>query len=453
MHFKESELIEFKKTSSELKEAVFAIAAMLNKHGKGKVYFGIKNDGSVIGQDIGENTIRKISQTIADNIEPKVFPKITRQKIDGKTCITVEFSGSMMPYFAYGRAYMRVGDENKQLTAPELEKLILKKHKESFAWEKQYSNRKISEIDSNVLKDYVNRANTAGRINFKFDSTGNVLRKLGLLRGNKLLKAAEILFCDRNLVEIQAAVFAGTDKITFLDIKKFEGNIFKLLKDSERYISERINWRVQFGKLERKEIPEVPLEAIREVLVNSLCHRDYENPKGNEIAVFKDRIEIYNPGDFPEGYTPEDFIKGKERSILRNPLIAEAIYKSKDIEKWGSGLRRIYGECKAARVPMEFVVLKSGFLVIFRRKLAWAERKDEGLNEGLNEGLKSLLVAIKDNAGIKAKNLSSVLDNRPLKTIERQIKILINKKLVERRGSRKTGGYYYVKRSPTKEEL
>ena len=446
MQFKESETVEFKKSTSELKEAVFAIAAMLNKHEKGKVYFGIKNNGSVVGQDIGENTIRKISQTIADNIEPKVFPKVACQKINGKACITVEFSGSARPYFAYGRAYMRIGDENKQLAIRELEKLILKKHKESSGWEKQYSNRKVSEIDSNVLRDYVSRANTAGRINFKFDNMKNVLRKLGLLSGNKLLKAAEILFCNRNLVEVQAAVFAGTDKVTFLDIKKFEGNIFKLLRDSENYISERINWRVQFGKIERKEIPEVPLKAIREALVNSLCHRDYENPKGNEIAVFKDRIEIYNPGDFPEGYTPEDFIKGKERSILRNPLIAEAIYKSKDVEKWGSGLRRIYNECKVARVPMELVVLKSGFLVIFRRKTEWAKREDEGLSEGLNEGLKSLLVAIKDNTGIKAKNLSSTLNNRPLKTIERQIKILINKKLVERRGSRKTGGYYYIER-------
>jgi ATP-dependent DNA helicase RecG len=115
--------------------------------------------------------------------------------------------------------------------------------------------------------------------------------------------------------------------------------------------------------------------------------------------------------------------------------------ESELIEKWGSGLRRIYDECKGAKVPMEFVVLKSGFLVIFRRKPEWAERKDEGLN--------SLLVAIKDNAGIKAKNLSSVLDNRPLKTIERQIKILINKKLIERKGSRKTGGYYCIKKPPT----
>ncbi|MDP2921211.1 MAG: ATP-binding protein [Candidatus Omnitrophota bacterium] len=74
MKYKESEILELKKSTAELREAVIAIAAMLNKHGKGRVYFGIKNDGSIIGQDIGENTIREVSQIITDNIEPRIFP-------------------------------------------------------------------------------------------------------------------------------------------------------------------------------------------------------------------------------------------------------------------------------------------------------------------------------------------------------------------------------------------
>ena len=367
MKYKESETVEFKKSTAELKEAVIAIAAILNKHGKGKIYFGIKNDGSVIGQDIGENTVREISQMITDNIEPKIFPKITVQKIKGRECMAVMFSGSAMPYFAYGRAYMRVGDENKQLTSREMERIFLNKQREASHWETQRSDKKISDVNVKVLKSYIHKANEAGRIDFKFDNARNVLRKLGLLHGTKLLRAGEVLFSNRNSLEVQAAVFAGIDKLTFLDINKFESNIFELLDKSEKYITQRINWRVQFGRMERKEIPEVPVKAIREALVNSLCHRDYTNPKGNEVAIFKDRIEIYNPGDFPEGYTPEDFIKGKERSMPRNPLIAETLYKSKEIEKWGSGLKRIYDECKANKVRVEFEVLKSGFLVTFYR--------------------------------------------------------------------------------------
>ena len=442
MKYKESETVELKKSTSELKEAVIAVTAILNKHGQGRVYFGIKNDGSIIGQDIGENTVRQISQAITNNIEPKVFPKIAVKRIKGRVCIMVTFSGSAMPYFAFGRAYMRVGDENKQLTARELEKLILQKHREGIDWEKQYSNKKIFEVNIKALRGYISRANEVGRINFRFDNLKNVLRKLGLFSGNKLLRATEILFCNHNSLEVQAAVFAGIDKLTFLDIKKFEGNIFDLLDKSEKYISERINWRVQFGRLEREEIPEVPVKAVREALVNSLCHRDYTNPKGNEVAIFKDRIEIYNPGDFPEGYTPEDFIKGRERSILRNPLIAETLYKSKDIEKWGSGLKRIYDECRANKVPVELKVLKSGFLVIFKRKLDWVGRKGEGVSEGVSEGVKSIIEYIKQNPGKRAPYIAKAT-GVPLKTLERWLKKLKAEGKIKYEGSAKTGGYYF----------
>ena len=76
-----------------------------------------------------------------------------------------------------------------------------------------------------------------------------------------------------------------------------------------------MNWRAELTGEGRKEIPEVPLRALTEALVNSLCHRDYTNPKGNEVAIFKDRIEIYNPGQFPEDVKIENYINGKERSI------------------------------------------------------------------------------------------------------------------------------------------
>jgi ATP-dependent DNA helicase RecG len=210
----------------------------------------------------------------------------------------------------------------------------------------------------------------AGRIDFEFGSVKGTLNKLELLAGGRLLKAAEALFCKNNSLEVQAAVFAGTDKTTFIDIKQFKGTLYAQLEQAETYVKEHINWRVKFGKLEREEIPEVPLDALREALVNSLCHRDFRIPKGNEVAIFKDRVEIFNPGDFPDGYEPQDFIKGDERSIPRNPRIAGVLFQSKDIEKWGSGLKRIAKECAANGVRVEFKVLKSGFLVTFHRKPA-----------------------------------------------------------------------------------
>jgi ATP-dependent DNA helicase RecG len=121
------------------------------------------------------------------------------------------------------------------------------------------------------------------------------------------------------------------------------------------------------GSLQRKEIPEIPIDAIREALINSYCHRDYRSSQNNEITIYSNRVEIYNPGTFPEGLKPQDFIDGIERSIKRNPLLAQLMYYSKDIESFGTGLRRISEACEAANVKVEFQLLKMGFAVVFYR--------------------------------------------------------------------------------------
>jgi ATP-dependent DNA helicase RecG len=124
-------------------------------------------------------------------------------------------------------------------------------------------------------------------------------------------------------------------------------------------------------------------------------------------------------------------------------LIAETIYKSKEIEKWGSGLKRIYDECRANRVPVEFKVLKSGFLVIFRRNLKLAGGKSGEINEGVNEGVTLLIKYIQNNPGRRAPYIAKEL-NIPQKTLERWIKRLRTDKKIKYKGSAKTGGYYLV---------
>lgn len=186
---------------------------------------------------------------------------------------------------------------------------------------------------------------------------------------NELLNAGYILFVKEAKLEMQMAIFATETKLTFLDIDQVFGNIFELIETGEGYIRKNIKWPVNFksGGMERVEIPEIPLEAIREAIINSLIHRDFKNPKSNEVAIYKDRVEIFNPGEFPEGYKPEDFIKG-EGSIPRNPLIANTLYLSKDIEKWGSGFRRITEVCAKSNLKVKFEIRKNGFMVIFYRK-------------------------------------------------------------------------------------
>ncbi len=152
---KESEKLEFKKTTAELKEGIISMAAILNKHGSGEVFFGIRNDGMVLGQTVTEKTLRDISQAVSNHMEPQLFPKIELVYLDDKQCIRVEFTGTETPYFAYGRAYIRVADEDKVMPPAELEDYILRKNARTEAWDSGMSDKTAADIDEAVLKDYL----------------------------------------------------------------------------------------------------------------------------------------------------------------------------------------------------------------------------------------------------------------------------------------------------------
>ena len=97
----ETETLEFKKSTGELKEAMHSICAMLNKHHYGELYFCVKSDGTVLGQIVTEESLREVSQKIKSYIEPRIYPEVRKVVLDGRDCIHVEFSGEQVPYFAY----------------------------------------------------------------------------------------------------------------------------------------------------------------------------------------------------------------------------------------------------------------------------------------------------------------------------------------------------------------
>ena len=449
MRQKESETVELKRSTAELKEAVISAAAILNKHRAGRLIFGLRNDGAPAGQIVSEQTLRDVARAFAEHIEPRVYPRVRKVRLEGRDCVEVRFAGNDAPYLAYGRAYIRVADEDRQLSARELERMFLRRAKDASRWEAELSDKTLRDVDAAAVRRLVKKGRLAGRLDFAFAGVKATLNKLKLLRGTRLLKAAQALFCKDNGLRLPAAVFAGTDKSTFLDLKEFGGTIFSVLEAAEAYIKEHIDWRVGFGRLEREEVPEIPLSALREALVNSLCHRDYADLKGNEVAVFKDRVEIYNPGEFPEGFTPEDFIAGQERSVPRNPLIARVLFRSKDVEEWGSGLKRIAQECARAGVRADFKVLKSGFLVTFHRAPAatgagkrLGEKLGERLGEKVGENQRRILELILEDRHATIRSLSERLKISTTAT-EKNLADLKKKGLLRRAGPDK-GGHWEV---------
>jgi ATP-dependent DNA helicase RecG len=380
------------------------MAAMLNKHGCGELYFGIRNDGVPAGMDISEKTLRDISQAIGNHLEPKIYPEIDEIFIDEKPCIHVVFTGEESPYFAYGRAYIRVADEDKVLSSSELRNYILKKNAGRGAWDGDLSGKTAADVDDDTLREYLERANLAGRIDFTYTSKEDVLNKLGLVEDGKLKNAAYVLFVGSSMLEAQMAIFAGTERLTFNDIKRESGSVMTLIEASEKYIRNNIRWRVVLnGSMRRREIPEIPIDAVREALVNSYCHRLYSSSQNNEITIYSNRVEIYNPGTFPEGLTPRDFIEGKERSIKRNPLLAQLMYYSKDIESFGTGLKRITEACDKTGVKVEFQLLKKGFAVVFYRpdeSFLATEKTSDIVKNAAKKTEEALLSAMDENSTI-----------------------------------------------------
>jgi len=95
------------------------------------------------------------------------------------------------------------------------------------------------------------------------------------------------------------------------------------------------------GKLKRDEIWEYPLDALREIVLNMIVHRDYMHHGDSSVKIFDDRIEFYNPGQLTEGITIVDLLKGAYVSDCRNKLIAFAFKEIGWIEKYGSGMIKI----------------------------------------------------------------------------------------------------------------
>jgi len=253
---KENEKLEFKKTTAELSEGVISMAAILNKHGGGELYFGIRNDGTPLGMDISDKTLRDVSESVANHIEPKIYPKINAVYVGDKHCIHVEFTGENAPYYAFGRAYVRVADTDRQMSAAELESYILKKNAGRDAWDGEASDKTVADVDETILRDYIDRANSAGRIDFAYTDNAEVLNKLAVTQDGKLKNAADVLFCGSPNLEIQTAIFAGPTRLTFIDIDRKSGSVTELVEIAEKYIRSNIRWRVVFdGSIQRKEIP------------------------------------------------------------------------------------------------------------------------------------------------------------------------------------------------------
>ena len=436
---KESETVELKKSTSELKEAIISIVSILNKHQKGKLIFGIKTNGEVIGQTVTEKTIRDISKTISDKIEPKIFPKIKELMLDGKKCVLVEFSGSDKPYYAYGRVYIRVGDEDKKLSSQELEKLILKKNKDKLMWDKEICKEAVlKDINTEKVGWFVRKAKKQRDLDLEEDlPMKEVLMRLKLLKDGNFTNAAILLFGKKPKFlqsEVKCIRFSGNEPVKpYIDFQTLDGNIFDLINKAEDFVLRNIKkaiWLVP-GQIQREEKYDYPSDAIREAIVNAIAHRDYESPSKVQIRIFDDYLEIWNPGKLPEGWTIKK-LKQRHESVPKNPLLFKQLFWVKYVEDVGGGTLDMINKCKEWGIPEpEFEDTGTSIVIIFRKSIITEKLMDE---LRLNERQKKSIKHLKKHKRITTKEYCKLFDIVK-DTANRDLKDLLNKKLIEKKGS------------------
>ena len=100
---KETETLEFKKTTGEMKDAMISISSILNKHGIGTLYFGVKPNGDVCGQDVSESSLRDVSRSVYESIRPQIFPAI-EEVILAKSCFSRKNTGRKIYLLCHSEA-------------------------------------------------------------------------------------------------------------------------------------------------------------------------------------------------------------------------------------------------------------------------------------------------------------------------------------------------------------
>lgn len=436
---KENENIEFKESTAEFDKACKAIVAMLNKSGSGTIYFGVKDNGDVIGQIIGKDTLSILASRIENSIKPSIYPTILPKTIGDKTIISVSFSGRNKPYAYKGSFYIRVEQQNLIVDPLVIRELVKEGHEYNDLWENEITKYGNEYIDNDAVDMYYRQAIAMGRIN-KFEHTNEeLLTQLNLMVDGKLTNAGVYLFGNNCPLIFKAVEYPTIERLNPIDLKRFEGNIFQLISKINNFINQKMKWRVEVNGIERTEIPEIPIVAIREIVINSLVHCDYFADSEHLVTFDPENIEIYNPGSFGE-YTPMDYIERVLPSRTKHKVIQGIIFKAFDVETLGRGLKRMDNACKEHHISWDYCKYNFGFSFTFKRKTS------EYNYNTLSIDAKKLINFMKENKDIieNSKVAMSIL-NKKERATHQVIKELIDNNIIERIGSNKTGYWALIK--------
>ena len=439
----EGQMVERKESLGERREIVETCAAFASAQG-GRIYIGVRDNGTVVGAQIGKGSLEGLANDIAQNTVPKVVPTITTVPEAGQTVIVVEVAENpTKPVSAYGRAYRRSGRTNQVLSASEIAELYFTSR--GVTWDETVrADATLGDIDADKVRKFLSRARSERQ--WEIDAQTPVepaLRQLNLMKNGQLTIAALLLFGknpQRFLLQakLRCARFKGDDEMEFLDLKVIEGDIIQQVEEAMAFVRRNTRMAVKIeGKLERTERWEYPPDAVREAITNAVCHRDYAESGNAVVRIFDGRLEVSNPGGLPAGMTVEDLMKPHE-SKPRNKLVADAFFLIKYIEQFGTGIRRIVSDCREAGVPEpDFEAWAGAFRIVFHKPISLDDLLEaSNFNERQLEGVRATV-----QHGHLTRREYERLTAAPTATAKRDLAELVEKKILARLGRGRSISY------------
>ena len=318
----------------------------------------------------------------------------------------------------------------------------------------------LEDLDNQKIKVFVSIARAKRGFPFSADSPSEtILTHLNLIAQQRITNAAILLFAHKPQhffisSEIKCAHFHGTTITKPIpSYQVYKGDVFQLVNQAVDFVLSRID--VSVGTREQSiQVPikyELPPAAVTEAIVNAVAHRDYNSNGSIQVMLFKDRLEIWNPGSLPYGLTTAKLRK-PHSSIPANPLLAEPMYLAGFIERMGTGTGDIIRLCEEAGLKKapEFVQEE-----IFKTIL-WRKNAEESVIQQANvvdnvvanvvdnvvdataEKEKKILKFISENKKITAKEIALKLELTQ-RTVQRYLKSMQQKELIQRIGTDNSG--------------
>ena len=317
----------------------------------------------------------------------------------------------------------------------------------NMSWDKLPARDAVlEEIDWEKVRQYIKKANETGRRRIRDDETPiHVLEKLDLVIEKRPSWAAILLFQNtpQRLLS-QAVIHCGRFKqeTIVIDDRMIEGTLLEQVEEGMNFMRKNMNVRfVMTGQPAREQIWDYPLEALREALINAVCHRDYTIPANTEVRMYDDRLEIWNPGKLPLGMTIEDLYK-PHSSVLRNTGIGGIFYDLGWIEQWGSGIEKMRQACQQAGLPEPlFEEERHGFRTIFRKE-QYPQEELHTLH--LNERQMTAYEYAKHHGSIHVGALKSLVSGVSEKTLYRDLQEMTRKGILKASGSKRWRRYTLV---------